>query len=89
MPKRTPSELKQIRWHCRRGMLELDMLLHAFMDDCFESLSDDQQEDFIRLLDLEDQRIWSWVLDQSQPDDQRMQTMIDQIKSHWSSQLKS
>ena len=86
MSKRTSSELKQIRWHCRRGMLELDMLLHAFMDDCFESLSDEQQDDFIRLLEVEDQRIWSWVLAQSEADDPRLQTMIDLIKSHWSLQ---
>ena len=30
---------ERIRWHCRRGMLELDLVLNRFVDRHFERLS--------------------------------------------------
>ena len=35
-----PSK-SQIRWQCRRGMLELDFLFERFVNNHFDELSDD------------------------------------------------
>lgn len=40
----------RIRWACRRGMLELDVLFMPFVEDAFDSLSVEQQAIFQRLL---------------------------------------
>ena len=40
----------RIRWHCRRGMLELDLVLHAFLERHFESLDAEGLEAFRSLL---------------------------------------
>jgi len=46
------SELDRVRWHCRRGMLELDLLLHRFLDRHLASLTPDEMERFKEVLDL-------------------------------------
>ena len=34
------SELARLRWKCRRGMLELDLLLRDFLDSGYQDLDD-------------------------------------------------
>ena len=33
------EKIKRLRWQCRRGMLELDLLLGAFLDQYYLNLS--------------------------------------------------
>ena len=44
----------RIRWACRRGMLELDVLFMPFVEEAYDSLSAEQQAIFQRLLTEED-----------------------------------
>jgi len=46
------AELNRLRWHCRRGMLELDLLLEGFLDEGYTDLDDDGRRLFARLLDF-------------------------------------
>lgn len=68
--------LKKIRWHCRRGMLELDMMLHAFFDQAFEGLSQHKKNLFVKLLSFTDQELYQWLIGHSVPDDPEMQDMV-------------
>ena len=55
----------RIRWACRRGMLELDVLFMPFVEDAFDSLSVEQQAIFQRLLTEEDPDLFvlgSWAI---------------------------
>ena len=54
--------LARIRWRCHRGMLELDLFLQAFFDDCFQALTTSEQEQFELLLKETDPDIWAWIL---------------------------
>ncbi len=56
------GELARLRFLCRRGMKELDVLLQGFLSRHFESASGDQRRMFLRLLDREDPEIWSWIV---------------------------
>lgn len=40
----------KLRWACRRGMLELDVLFMPFVEDAYDSLSDNEKGIFQRLL---------------------------------------
>ncbi len=51
-------DLNRLRWKCRRGMLELDLLLAQFLDSGIDQLTDGQLHAFSQLLDLEDQELW-------------------------------
>ena len=48
------SEGDRLRWRCRRGLLELDLVLERFLQTRFDHLTPEQQQAFERLLDLPD-----------------------------------
>ena len=55
------AEFKRLRWRCRRGLLENDIVLERFLEAHGSNLSAGQLEAFNRLLDLEDKQIWDLV----------------------------
>ena len=57
------DRLRQIRWRCHRGMLELDMIFMPFFDLFFETLSELEQQCFVDLLQKPDPVLLAWCLD--------------------------
>lgn len=57
-----PKRLARLRWACRRGMLELDVLLLPFVDSTFETLTYHQQETLERLLTCDDPDLFAWFM---------------------------
>lgn len=55
------AELDQIRWRCRRGLLELDLILERFNERHLGSLDADQLERFNELLALYDNDLLALV----------------------------
>jgi len=55
------SELDRIRWHCRRGLLELDIVLARFLQRHLEQLSETERQAFKRLLQCSDNDLWDMV----------------------------
>lgn len=55
-------EIAKLSWSCRRGMLELDLILHPFLIQQYPQLSPKQQHDFHRLLDCPDQEIYDCLV---------------------------
>lgn len=53
--------LNRLRWRCRRGMLELDLVLNRFLSENYAGLTVLQQQEFEALLELEDQELWQMV----------------------------
>jgi antitoxin CptB len=79
----TDSEvLKRLRWQCRRGMLELDVLLGNFLEEAYLSLDTNDQNLFIRLLTCEDQDLFEWLTGKKQPQDAELLLMVEKIRSH-------
>ena len=54
-------EKKRLAWRCRRGMLELDIVLQKFIESNFASLSEAELIQFNTLLDYPDNDFWSLV----------------------------
>lgn len=55
------KEFERARWRCRRGMLELDIVLQRFMDLNYRQLDDTQLLQFERLLALPDNDLWELI----------------------------
>jgi antitoxin CptB len=53
-------ELERVRWRCRRGLLELDIVLMRFIER-YQQLDDGQRNEFDRLLDLPDTLLWDMI----------------------------
>lgn len=76
------DKAKKLRWQCRRGMLELDMMLMPFVDGAFSSLNEQQQSDFEILLSYEDSQLFPWLMLRERPEDPNMAAMVDVIVEH-------
>ena len=53
---------EQLRWQCRRGMLELDFVLKRYLDDHFESADAQEKVLFAELLTAQDPELQAWLL---------------------------
>jgi len=74
--------IKRLRVACRRGMLELDLLLGDFLEQQFSTLDKTQQAQFQLLLENSDQDLYSWLLGFKQPSDPATTAMIDVIRHY-------
>ncbi|MEW5904235.1 MAG: succinate dehydrogenase assembly factor 2 [Pseudomonadota bacterium] len=61
MPGVDPVYLERVRWRCRRGMLELDIVLGRFVAQRYAQLDEAQRRAFDELLDLPDTELWDTV----------------------------
>jgi len=50
--------LARLRWRCRRGMLENDLILARFLDRRGDALAEHEVAALDRLLDLPDNDLW-------------------------------
>ena len=55
------KELERVRWRCRRGMLELDIVLGRFVERYYEELDAAGREAFDALLDMPDAELWDII----------------------------
>jgi antitoxin CptB len=56
------AELNRLRWRCRRGMRELDVLLERYLRERWPSAGAESHEAFLRLLELPDPEIADYCL---------------------------
>lgn len=52
----------RIRWGCRRGMLELDLLLGRVLERHLTQWNVEEKQDFISLLEQADPDLMQWCL---------------------------
>lgn len=57
-----PMDRGRLRWHCRRGMKELDVLLQRWLDRCHETASSDDRASFEAFLELPDPELAGYLL---------------------------
>ncbi|MCF7498479.1 MULTISPECIES: succinate dehydrogenase assembly factor 2 [unclassified Pseudoalteromonas] len=70
---------ERIRWACRRGMLELDVLFMPFVEQAFDSLSTEQQAVFQRLLECDDPDLFAWFMGHEECKDAELKSMVTLI----------
>lgn len=74
------SELNKLRWRCRRGTLELDVILMRYVDQCYVDADSDEKSCFLRLLDLEDADLMRFLISDAKPTDTEMLCLIGRIR---------
>jgi antitoxin CptB len=75
------SELARMRWKCRRGMLELDLLLRDFLNRGYADLDAAGQQLFDRILDYPDAVLLEWLMGRIRPTDKDVAQLVDKIRS--------
>jgi antitoxin CptB len=56
------TELGRLRWRCRRGMKELDVLLSRYVNERFGAASRTEQDAFRQLLETPDPLLYDYCL---------------------------
>lgn len=73
-------ELKRLRWRCRRGMRELDVLFNAWLDRVWPTASEAERAVFLQLLDCEDDKVWRWCMGYEDLPDGALGALVEQMR---------
>ncbi len=76
------AELARTRWRCRRGLLELDLLLLRFVEYGYAGLDPAQRAAFERMLTLADTELLGLLQGESKPTDPEWARLVDIIRCH-------
>lgn len=73
--------VERLRWQCRRGMLELDVALDAYLQHRYPELDDNQKHRFVTLLELDDPTLSAWLLGTDTPADSATRDLLADIRA--------
>ena len=73
-------EYSELKWRCRRGMLELDILLNSYLDKNYRTMSAEQGAVFNEILDYPDQVLFDLLLGNMQSSDDNVNRLIRDIQ---------
>ncbi len=75
-----PAYLERMRWRCRRGLLELDIVLGRFVEQRYLQLDEMQCKAFDELLDLPDTDLWDLVTGKEEPTHAHQRAVLEWLK---------
>jgi|HubBroStandDraft_1064217.scaffolds.fasta_scaffold399793_2 antitoxin CptB len=73
------QQLGMLRWRCRRGMKELDLLLTRYIEERYRDAPLAHQAAFQELLESQDTVIYAYCLGQERPPTALLSSLIEQI----------
>jgi antitoxin CptB len=74
-------ELERARWRCRRGLLELDIVLQRFMDEHYARLDETELRQFEMLLDLSDNDLWEMIALRKETENRSLQPVLHLLQT--------
>ena len=74
------GERDRLRWRCRRGMLELDLILARFLDEQYPQLSPADQEAFEALLQQQDDALMELISGDGVVEDTALRPLIERLR---------
>lgn len=74
------GERSRLLWRCRRGIREMDIVLQAFLNQSYDTLSDADKDSFAQLLDEADLDILNWIMGKDEPENDGIKNIIALIR---------
>ena len=75
------SELSRLRWRCRRGAKELDIVMNRYLEQKYETAEASQQQAFNELLAVEDPTIFDLLLERIDAQNDEQQKLLVTLRS--------
>lgn len=72
--------MARLRWRCRRGLLELDLVLGTFLETSYSVLSKEEKQAFEVLLYCSDLELWRYCFAEESHLDPLMADVITKIR---------
>ncbi|NJM11044.1 MAG: succinate dehydrogenase assembly factor 2 [Synechococcaceae cyanobacterium SM1_2_3] len=63
------EQIGKLRWRCRRGMKELDLLTLGYLEQYYPDAATEEQQAFADLLELQDPLLMSYMVGRETPTD--------------------
>ncbi len=73
------AEVKRLRWRCRRGMRELDLLLDRWLSRHAAAGSDAELRVFAEFLDSTDMDLYDWITGRAVPSEKDFATIVNEL----------
>lgn len=73
--------LRRLHWHCRRGLLENDLLLQHYLQREARTLCGEDMERLNRLLECDDVTLWELLSGRAQCEDAGLQGLVERIRA--------
>jgi antitoxin CptB len=74
------GDLDRVRWRCRRGLLELDLVLAAFLDRGYDRLDARERRLFDELLERPDNDLLDLALGRREPE-ARYRAVVEMLRA--------
>lgn len=74
------KDKKRLQWQCRRGMLELELLLNDFLEFDYEKLSDEKKVLFEDLLMVIDPVLFDYLMGKEKPEHDGLRDIVHTIR---------
>jgi antitoxin CptB len=74
------SDLDRVRWRCRRGLLELDLLLKGFLERSYDRLGPEERAVFAELLEQPDNDLLDLAMGRKEPAP-RYQSVVEMLRA--------
>jgi len=73
--------IERLRWHCRRALLELDIVFQRFWGEVGDDLDETTLDLMERLLAEEDHDLWELVSGRRQSEDPAQQRLLARLQA--------
>jgi len=73
--------MSRLRWRCRRGMRELDVMLTRYLDRVWETASSAERNAFVQLVELQDPDLFGYLVGRTTPAEESQRAVIARIRS--------
>ena len=80
MNEERKARINRLKWHCRRALLELDLVFDRFWERYEDNLDEQGEAVLEGLLDLEDHDLWALVSGREHADDPGQAAMIERLR---------
>jgi antitoxin CptB len=73
--------MARLRWRCRRGMRELDVMLTRYLDRVWATASPTERDAFLQLVELQDPDLFGYLVGRDTPAEESQRAVIARIRS--------
>ena len=71
----------RLRWMCRRGMKELDVVMGRYLDSRYANANEDEKQGFISLLEMPDPDLYALLMGRQTCADQNAEKVARSIRN--------
>ena len=82
LPMIDAVRLSRLRWRCRRGMLENDLVLAHYLDERGERLTEEEIGMLERLLALSDPELWDLIAGRAESPDAGVAPLVSALRGN-------